>query len=89
MPAVETVVLPLVALPVEKPPPVQLVAFVELHVRVEGTELVGLALKVQIGAGATLAETVMAVQAPQLLPSFDSVIVPELPAEDLSAQART
>lgn len=79
---------PFVAPPVEKPPPVQEVAFVEDQERVEGTVL-GEAESEHVGVGWTALATVMADQGPQLFPSFDSAIVPELPADDLSAQART
>ena len=70
-----------------KPPPVQLVALVELQVRVEGTVAVGFAVKVQVGAGVT-AVTVTAVHTPQLLVSLLSVMVPTNEAL-LSVQART
>ena len=44
---------------------------------------------VQETAGTPAAATVMAVQGPQLFPSFDSLMAPLSPAEALSAQART
>lgn len=76
--------------PVLNPPPVQLVAFVELHVSVEGTEPEGLAVREQVAvAGAAADATVTCDQAPQLLLSSDSVMMPLFPADDLSAHART
>lgn len=87
-PTVFTETLPEVALPVENPPPVQLVAFVDDHVRVDGTVL-GEAENEQVGTGCTAVATVTGDQGPQLLLSLDSAIVPALPADDLSAQART
>ena len=78
---------PLVGLPkpVENPPPVQLVALVQLQLSVRPLGLVN----VHDGAGWATADTVTAVhEVLQLLFSFDSVMTPELPAEDLSAQAR-
>jgi len=87
-PETEVLTEPLVAPPVEKPPPVQEVALVEDQVRVEGTVL-GEAESEQVGVGCAAAATVTAVHGPQLFVSFDSVITPLLPADDLSAQART
>jgi hypothetical protein len=59
---------------------------VEDQVRVEGVLFTGLAERLQVGARAV---TVIAVQlALQLLPSFDSLMTPKLPAELLSAHAR-
>jgi len=87
-PAVETLTLPLVASPVENPPPLQVDALLELHVRVDGIEPVGDAERLQeTRAGAWLAVTF--VQAPQLLFSLLSAMTPAFPAELLSAQART
>ena len=87
MPALGAVAEPLVGLPkpVEKPPPVQLVALVQLQLSVRPLGLVN----VHDGAGWATADTVTGVQGEQLLLSFDSVITPGLPAEDLSAQVRT
>jgi hypothetical protein len=50
-PGVETVREPDVAPPVLKPPPVQLEAYVEFQVRVDGTPIEGLALSEQVGFG--------------------------------------
>lgn len=87
-PTVFTETLPFVAPPVENPPPVQEVAFVEDQESVEGTVL-GEAESEHVGTGCTAAATVTGDHGPQLFPSFDSAMVPELPADDLSAQART
>lgn len=85
MPATE----PLVAFPVEKPPPVQEVALVEDHVRVVGSVVAGEAVSEQVGGGVKAGETVTAVHAlEQLLASFDSVMTPVLAADALSAQVR-
>jgi len=89
LPAVETFLVPLVAFPVENPPPVQVVALLLLHVSVEGTLFEGDAERVQVGIGLGAAATVIFVQAPQLSFSLLSVIVPAFPAELLSAHART
>jgi len=86
LPAVLTALVPPVAFPVEKPPPVQEVAFVELHVSVDGTLSAGEAERVQVGGSEV---TATFDHAPQLLPSLLSAISPASPAEDLSAQART
>jgi hypothetical protein len=86
-PEVVTLLVPEVAPPVLKPVPVQLVAPEDDQVRVEGTVLAGFAERLQVGGGGAATET--AVQFPQLLPSSDSLMAPESPADDLSAQART
>jgi len=86
-PAVEMDAVPLGLFPVEKPPPVMVVAFVLLQVRVAGTVSVGETERLQVGAGG--GATVTFVHAPQLSPSLLSAMTPAFPAEDLSAQART
>lgn len=87
----ETDTEPDVWLPVEKLVPVHEVAFVDDHVRVADCPEVievGEAERVADGVLAA-AETTTAVQAPQLLPSFDSAMVPAEAAEFLSAHVRT
>ena len=73
--------------PVEKFVPVHDVAFCELQVRVDGTEVSELAVRSQLGP-VEVSPTVTAVHGPQLLFSFDSVMEPVPEPEDLSAQAR-
>lgn len=85
----DTFAVPDTWLPVEKPVPVQLVAFVDDQESVTCCpDVTDVADAVRVAVGARGAEATTAVHAPQLLLSFDSEIVPAFAAELLSAQTR-
>ena len=74
----------------EKLVPVQYDALVDDQLMVDDwPEVKDVGFAEILAVGVATAETVTAVHAPQLLPSFDSVIVPVDAAEFLSAHART